>query len=104
MDISEILIERYEEFCIDTVTIYLARLDKFQSGSIFEMESHLALFTASLEGLRLCFSQETVRILILANHMPVIKIKTLKYDIGLITQRFLQFFILDKGCSAPLLI
>ncbi|QPH38901.1 hypothetical protein [Pedobacter endophyticus] len=104
MDISEILIEQYKEFCIDTVAIFLDRLDKFEPGSIFEMESHLALFTASLEGLRLCFSQETERILILANHMTVIKIKMLKYSIGLITQRFLQCFILDKGCSAPILI
>ena len=98
MDISELLIEQYEEFCLDTVTIYSAKLDKFRIGTIFEMESQLVLFTASLKGLRACLSQENVRILMVANHMPINKINILKYNLALTTQRFLQSFILDKGC------
>lgn len=97
MDISELLIERYEEFCLETVTIYSAKLDKFRIGTIFEMESQLVLFTASLKGLRICLSQENGRILMVANHMPINKINILKYNLALTTQRFLQSFILNKG-------
>lgn len=75
MDISNFLTEQYEEFCIDTVTIYAAKLDIFQLGTILEMESHLLLFNTSLKGLRSCLAEENVRILVVANHMPIIKIK-----------------------------
>jgi len=97
MDISDLLIDQYEEFCIDIFTIYSAKLNKFQIGTLFEMESQLVLFTASLKGLRICLSQESERILMVANHMPIIKLKRLKYNLNLIMQRFLQFFIIDKG-------
>jgi hypothetical protein len=62
MDISDFLTEQYEDFCKNAVANYAAKLDKFQMGTVFEMESHLVLFISSLKELRSCLAQENVRI------------------------------------------
>ena len=97
MDSSEVLIREFENFCLDSIIIHVAKLDSLPKMEIFEREYRLDAFTTILRILRINFADKRSKIMITAQFLPMDELGILRFHLSSLNQTYLQCFIVNSG-------